>query len=103
MRAIVLVLILLSVPGNAFAQEGLPDPGITPDSLLYRLERAYERIQLTLAREEVSRAALRWERAQERMAEAQAMAERGRLEYLPDLMREYEKDFEQLSELSEGA
>lgn len=99
----IILLALMLVPLNVTGQEELPDPGITPDSIFYGLDKAFERVQLALARDEVSKARLRLELANERIAEGKSMAEKGRLEYLPELAEAYEENLGKSQELAEAA
>jgi hypothetical protein len=104
MKAIPIILLaLMLTPLNVTGQEALPDPGITPDSMFYGLEKAFEKVQLTLARDEVSKARLRLELANERIAEGKSMVEKGKPEYLPDLVEEYEENLGKSQELAEAA
>ena len=81
----------------------LPDPGITPDSPLWGLERAMERIQLILTFDKAERAKLGLEQAAERLAEVQKMIEENKIEHAQKAQRahddaivEVEKEIEEL-------
>lgn len=95
-------MLTIAFPVQTLAQED-GDPGMTPDSLLYGLDKAYERIQLILARDEASKAKLHLEFAAERIAETKAMADKGRPEYIPDLTEEYEVSINKSQEIAETA
>jgi hypothetical protein len=91
MKKIIIVCLLsfiLSIVGVS-AQEGLPDPGITPDSFLYGLDRALEALQkaLTLAPEAKAKLALRL--ASERIAEAEKMERKGKPELASKAAEDY--------------
>jgi hypothetical protein len=102
-KFLVAVITLTTVlSGNALAQ-GEGDPGITPDSILYGLDKAYERIQLILARDEASKARLHLEFAAERIAETKAMVDKGKPEYIPDLTEDYEVSINKSQEIAEIA
>jgi hypothetical protein len=95
---VAVIALAVAVPSQTLAQEEL-DPGITPDSIMYGLDKAYERIQLILARDEASKAKLHLEFAAERIAETRAMADKGRPEYIPELTEEYEVSISTSQEL----
>ena len=71
-----IIIIMFSMSAAAQGEE-LPDPGVTPDSPLYGLDKAMEAIQnvFNSGNEEKSRYGLNI--AEERLAEAKAMAEKG--------------------------
>lgn len=89
----IVIALLLAIPTHALAQEET-DPGVTPDSILYGLDKAYEKLQLILARDEGSKAKLHLKFAAERIAEAKAMANKGRPEFVDTLARNYQKEIE---------
>ena len=91
---IVLMLSTLSIT-SAVAQEELPDPGITPDSWLYGLDRAIESLQkiFTFAPEAKARLALQL--AAERLAEAKAMAEARKPELAVGVASDYEAELKE--------
>ncbi|GFP21840.1 hypothetical protein HKBW3S06_01068 [Candidatus Hakubella thermalkaliphila] len=70
-------LLLWSIPVQAFAQdsvqEALPEPGITPQSILYFLNVLIEEIRLFLASNPVDKARLSLEFAQEKAAEVELL------------------------------
>jgi hypothetical protein len=75
-----LVLASLSLAGAAYAEDNtLPDPGITPDSPLYFFDNLGKQLGMffTFGAEAKARKALRY--AEERLAEASAMAEKHRV------------------------
>jgi len=87
-----LALTLLLNPSTVTAQTQveLPDAGVTPDNWLYGLDKAIESIQMILTFNEASKAELHLQFAGERLAEAKAIADKGKPEYVPDLVGEYE-------------
>ncbi|MBI2621184.1 MAG: hypothetical protein HYW63_00870 [Candidatus Levybacteria bacterium] len=77
-KLILLVLALFLFAGVAQAQtEELPDPGITPDSPLYFFDTLGENIGLFFAFGDEAKTRKAVEIANEKVAEAQAMAEKG--------------------------
>jgi len=73
--------ILISAPevNETELNEDLGNPGITPDSPLYGLDRAIERIQLALTLDKSAKATIGLEHAKERLAEVKAMVEQNKL------------------------
>ncbi len=67
--------------------------GYTPDSPLYGLERAWEKIQLILTTNEEAKIRLELQLAKERLAEAEVMIQKGKPEYVPRLVNEYKEQF----------
>jgi hypothetical protein len=88
------IIILMFSMGATAQEENLPDPGITPDSPLYGLDKALESIQgvLNSGNEQKSRYGLSI--AEERLAEAKAMAEKGNYQLSEEMSNEYEKQIE---------
>lgn len=79
----------------------LPAAGITPDSAFYGIKRAVERIQMAFTRDEVARANLRMQFAERRLSEAREMADRGKPEFVEDLMQDYGRDMSEVRERME--
>ncbi|MFC1908754.1 DUF5667 domain-containing protein [Chloroflexota bacterium] len=78
--------------GTVYAQdEGLPDPGITPDSPFYFLDTLGKNIGLffTFGSEAKVRKAIEY--AEERLAEAQAMAKKGRAKEVQRVALDYDR------------
>jgi uncharacterized protein DUF5667 len=76
--SVFLCLPSLALAGHGFASafgniEWLPDPGRTPDSVLYRLDAIREQSQLLLARTTADKARLCLTFAREKLAELEAM------------------------------
>jgi len=76
--AITLVFLFSSALGVLAQGAELPDPGLTPDSHFYFLERAVERIGTFFTFGDAKKAQRHADLAVERLAEARAMAEEGR-------------------------
>ena len=74
----VLLIVLLS-PVNA-QQTTTTDPGVTPDSFLWGLDKAFDQITLLLATGDVDKAKKGLEIAEERLAEIREMIEENKLE-----------------------
>ncbi|MEX2012844.1 MAG: DUF5667 domain-containing protein [Candidatus Levyibacteriota bacterium] len=80
MKKLVLIMLvaMLLMTGAAQAQEeGLPDPGVTPDSPLYFLDTIGENISLLFAFSAEAKAQKASEIASEKLAETKAMADKG--------------------------
>jgi spore coat protein CotF len=102
-KAIVLLgLVLMMAP--VYAQEAdLPDPGVKPDSVLYGLDRAIERIELALARGHASKADVHLNHAKERLAEVKALVEENKTEDVEDTLEDYQEEMEEAaSEIEEA-
>lgn len=94
------------VPGEARAPAFEPPPadnqaGTTPDSPFYWAERLGEGIKLTFTRDEEKKAQLEMQYANERLAEAQVMVEKGKEKHVPKLLESYEKVMEKAKETIE--
>ena len=74
---LIVALTILIIP-FAYAQDLiLPSPGITPDSALWGLDLAMEKIQLALTRDPAAKVQKRMEIIDERLSEEKVMAEAG--------------------------
>lgn len=93
MLALTLALVtVLTFGGAAYAQEEeLPDPGLTPDSHFYFLDNWGKKIGLLFAfsAEDKAEKALRY--AEERLAEANEMAEKNRVKEMTRATGDYEQ------------
>src|SRR3989344_760079 len=76
---------------------------ITPDNfILYKLDRAFERINLLLTFDRAERAKLGLEHARERILEAKSLIKEGKTEYLEELKYEHKKSIDKFNgDLSE--
>ncbi len=93
MKKIILPIIVLSLlfGGVAFAQDdNLPDPGLTPDSPFYFLERIAERIGTFFTFGDIKKAGRHTALAAERLAEAKVMAEKEKPKLLEKTLERYE-------------
>ncbi|RLI82847.1 hypothetical protein DRP07_04430, partial [Archaeoglobales archaeon] len=100
--SLALTLALLTLISSAAAQE-LPDPGITPDSWMYGIKRAFESITLILTFDEVAKVEKRLQYAELRLIEAKVMAEKGKPEYVEKLLEDYQKELEEVSKVIPSA
>lgn len=100
--AVVLVLFLATTP--VLAQEnGLPKPGITPDSPFYFLDLLGEKLSMLFAFTAESKAKKALAYAEERLAEAQAMMEKGNSKAAEVALRYYEGNVEAAQDRIEQA
>ena len=93
MKKIILPIVILSLlfGGAVFAQETeLPDPGLTPDSPFYFLERIAESIGTFFTFGDLKKAERHAALAAERLAEAQAIAGKGKPELTEKTLARYE-------------
>jgi len=81
---------VINIAISAVAEEELSDPGITPDSWLYGIDRAFERISLALTFDRVAKAEKHLQIASERIAELRAMIDKGKPEFVEMLKRDHE-------------
>ncbi len=79
------------------------EPGITPDSLFYSLDKLMEKIQLALISDAVNEAETLAKIAQERLAESNAMAEKSEVELTQKALEEYKTNLTQAVALIETA
>jgi hypothetical protein len=95
MRKILLIiasLVLVGFAGGVLAQETeLPAPGLTPDSPLYFLERISEGIGTFFTFGDLKKAERYATLASERVAEAQAVVEKGKPEFAEKALTRYEE------------
>lgn len=90
--------------GAVFAQdEGLPDPGLTPDSPFYFLDKWGKNIGMffTFGNEAKAKKALKY--AEERLAEARAMADKNRVREMERAANDYEGFMAMVNERLENA
>ena len=91
MVSIVLVISLL-FGGTAYAQdEELPDPGITPDSPFYFLDTLGKKLGLIFTFDDEAKTQKALEYAEERLAEARAMALQNKLKEMTQAAGGYEQ------------
>jgi hypothetical protein len=101
--AIVMVALLLTM-APVFAQEAdLPDPGVTPGSVLYGLDKALERIELALSRGSERKAQVHLKHANERLAEIKVLSEEGDTTHIDEAEEGFEADIENAAAEIENA
>lgn len=84
-----LIALMAVFPSQALAQEELPDPGLLPDSSLYGLKKAFEAVRGVFVFGEKAKVEYALALAEKRLAEAEAMAVKGKPEFVEELSREY--------------
>jgi hypothetical protein len=73
--------------------ETLPvEPGITPDSPMYGLDKVGEKLQLAFAFREQRKAELHYRFAQERLSEAEQLVEDNETDLIEETMEDYEEE-----------
>lgn len=85
-----LIALMVVFPSQGLAQGELPDPGLLPDSSLYGLKKAFEAVRGVFVFGEEAKAKYALNLAEKRLAEAEAMAVKGKPEFIEELSREYE-------------
>ncbi len=96
--SILMILLLLNL---VYAQsEELPNPGTLPDSAFYGLKKAFEGIgnAFTFGTEAKTERALKL--AERRLAEAEAMANKEKSEFVDGLSEEYEEEINKANEIA---
>jgi len=87
---LITLVFLLSLGAGVLAQEvELPDPGLTPDSPFYFLETIAERIGTFFTFGDLKKAERHALLATERLAEAQAVVEKGKPEFVEKALERY--------------
>lgn len=96
---IIFFILVLSNLNFAYAQDTEDDGGITPDNfILYKLDRAFEIINLLLTFDRAERAKLGLENARERILEAKTLIMGGNVEYLEKLKEDHKNSIEKVKE-----
>jgi len=91
LSAIIVLILLFSFGSGVFAQETeLPNPGITPDSPFYFLERMFEGIGTFFTFGDLNKASRYADLAEERIAEVQAMMDKENPEAAQKALARYE-------------
>jgi len=99
-----ILVISLLFSGTAYAQEEeLPDPGITPDSPFYFFDNWGKKIGLFFASGPEVKAQKALEYAEERLAEAQAMAVRNKIREMEQAANGYDEFLAIVAERAEEA
>lgn len=103
---LIVVIVTLSTPGVALAAE--PDEnknaaGVTPDSILYPVDKLIEDIREALTSNDVDKAVLLTRFAEERLAEAQVMIEDGKTKLAQAAADEYAKLAQEVNDTIQNA
>jgi hypothetical protein len=80
-------------------ERGLPAAGITPDSWMYGFKKFFEGVDLFFTFDDVAKAEKYVRYAELRLAEAKEMAEKGKPEFVDDLLKEYKDNLERGNEI----
>ncbi len=97
---VLLLIILFSILPYAWAKDDLPGAGITPDSPLYGLDRAFERINLILTFDVAKKSERRLQNAAERLAELQVLVNKGSESDVEELVEDYFETLEAAEDLA---
>ena len=73
MKATLFIVMIMILVIPASAQDELPDPGITPDNVLYPVDVFFDNVGLAIAFGEEAKVSKAFEVAEERLAEANKM------------------------------
>jgi hypothetical protein len=79
------------------------EPGMTPDNVLYPIEKMIESIQVVFTFSDEDKAELLVKFANERLSEAQIMSEEGKQQLLVDVLNAYVKTIDEANEKLENA
>ena len=98
------ILMIVFLVHIAYAhEEDLEDPGILPDSPFYGLKKAAEKVGSLLVFKKVAKAERHLMLAERRLAEAKALAEKGKTEKVKKVLEESQRNIEIGNEISELA
>ncbi|MGE5677764.1 MAG: DUF5667 domain-containing protein [Pseudomonadota bacterium] len=89
MILVMAVILAVSIPVFADEAANTADPGITPDSPFYILDKLAEKIQIALITDAVKEAEAMASIARERLAESKAMLDAGNIEKATQSINEY--------------
>ena len=98
-----MVLFTLVMSPIAAAEDQLPGPGILPDSPFYGLKRALEAVGTAFTFGDEAKIKRGMKLAEMRLAEMQAMAEKGKPEFVDALSDEYEAKVDEALERARNA
>ncbi len=100
---LILTVLLSSVPIAVAQKPELPDPGTTPDSWVYGFKRFSEGMDMFFTFDDLAKAEKHANYAGLRLSEAKTMAERGKLEFVDSLVKEYEDNINLSNEIAKKA
>ncbi|WDC84567.1 DUF5667 domain-containing protein [Caloramator sp. mosi_1] len=75
------------------------DAGITPDSILYPVDKLIDEVKISLTFDEEKKAEVTADVAEERLVEAQVMAEEGKEELVKTTVEEYQNKMNDAQEI----
>lgn len=100
---IVIALIALLVP-IAYAEEKTDNgAGITPDSVLYGLDKFFEKLELAFAGDSIKKAEIRLKLASERVAEFKVMTNKDNEDKAKAVLDDYEEEMNEAEKETENA
>jgi hypothetical protein len=102
---LMIMLLLISLPLIAAQDDGVEfeeEAGVAPDSALYGLDKAMERLSLALTFEKVKKTEKRLRHAEERLLEVQKMIEKGKAKHADKAQADHDELLEEVSEEIEG-
>ena len=95
------MLIFLVGTANANGDHAeLPEAGILPDSAFYGIKKAFEAIGNAFTFGEEAKVERALKLAEKRLSEAEAIAKKGKPEFIDDLSQEYEKQIKKANEIA---
>ncbi|MBM3200345.1 hypothetical protein FJZ53_05385 [Candidatus Woesearchaeota archaeon] len=101
MKRIVLSFLMIFLLSNlVYAQAELPDSGILPDSAFYGMKKTFEGIGNIFAFSAEAKAERALKLAEKRLAEAEAMANKGKPDFVDGLSQEYENKVNEANEIA---
>ncbi len=100
-KTILSILMILLLLNLVYAQsEELSNPGTLPDSAFYGLKKAFEGLGNAFTFGETAKTARALKLAERRLAEAEAMANKGESEFVDELSEEYENQINKANEIA---
>lgn len=93
----ILVCLMMMLSPAVHAQESTGDPGVTPDSFLYGLDVALDKIDLLLTFDQAEKSRKGLEIAQERLLEVRAMGEENKLDAIEKAQKEHDDAMENVA------
>ncbi len=101
MKKIILSFLMIFLLSNlVYAQAELPDPGTLPDSAFYGIKKAFESVGNAFTFGETAKAERALGLTEKRLAEAEAMAAKGKPEFVDDISQEYENKVNEANEIA---
>src|SRR3989344_3707997 len=91
-RFIIGILLMVLILPIVNAQQPTEDPGVTPDSFLWGLDKALDNLNLLLTFDKGEKAKKGIEIARERLLEVKSMVEENKLEAAENAKEEYGKN-----------